>query len=282
MNSAAPLISRRSLLEGAILTSTAASLASAAPFGWPVGTQTYPVRTKLGKDFDGTLKELASTGFQSIEMCSPQGYAGPFAPLASIKPEELRSRIKAAGLQCESCHYTRKELNENLAERIDYAKALGLKYMVLSSFSIREGSLADWARAATELNKVAEQISKAGIQTAFHNHDREFEKRDGELIYDRIMRELDPKLVKMQYQVVVGRLGVDYAEVFNKYPGRFVSLHLDDWKADDKKPAALGTGAVNWKKLMQDAKKAGVKNYFVEVEPDAMKESCRYMQGLKA
>jgi len=264
------------------LSASLASLcATAAPFGWPVGTQTYPIRTPLGKDFDGTLRDIASFGFQSIEMCSPQGYGSAFAPLAAMKPAEMRQRLKVAGIQCESCHYTRKELNENLPERIEYARELGLKYMVLSSFSIRQGPMADWARAAQELNKAGEQIAKAGLQAAFHNHDREFEKIDGELIYDRIMSELDPKLVKMQYQVVVGRLGVNAAEVFRKYSGRFVSLHLDDWKPDDKSPTPLGKGAVDWKKLFRDAKKAGVKNYFVEVEPGMMKESCRYMRDLK-
>lgn len=279
MTTAAPsIISRRSFLGA-----TTALIASAAPFGWPIGTQTYPVRTALGKDFDGTLRGLASQGFQAIEMCSPQGYAGPFAPLAAMKPTEMRDRLRAAGIRCESCHYTRRELNENLAERIGYARDLGLKYMVLSSFAIRQGSpMADWARAAAELNKAAEEIAKAGMQAGFHNHDREFERIDGELIFDRIMSELDPKLVKMQYQVVVGRLGVNAAEVFRKYSGRFISLHLADWKPEDKGPAALGKGAVDWRTLLRDAKKSGVKNYFVEVDPGLMKESCQYMIGLKA
>lgn len=270
-------LSRRTFLGGAVLAPAAAG----APFNWPAGTQTYNIRNDLGKDLDGTLRKIAGMGFQSIELCSPQGYGGGFAPLAALPPEELRDRIRAAGLRCESSHYTRRELNENLPERIEYAKRLGLRYMVLASFSIRTGTLADWARAAGELNKAAEKISQAGLQAGFHNHDREFETLEGERIFDRIMRELDPKLVKMQYQVVVGRLGVDAAEVFRQYSGRFVSLHLADWKPADKSPAVLGQGAVDWKKLLAGAKKAGVRNYFVEVDPPMMKESCDYIRGLK-
>jgi sugar phosphate isomerase/epimerase len=214
-------------------------------------------------------------------LCSPQGYAGPFAPLAALSPEELRGRIRAAGLRCESCHYTRRELNESLPDRIDYARRLGLRHMVLSSFGIRAGSLADWARAAGELNLAAEKISKAGMQTGFHNHDREFETLEGERIFDRIMRELDPKLVKMQYQVVVGRLGVDAAAVFRQYSGRFASLHLADWKPADKSAAPLGQGAVDWKNLLAGARKAGVVNYFIEVDPAMMKASCEHIRSLK-
>lgn len=221
-------------------------------------------------------------GYRTIEMCSPQGYGGSFGPLASMTGSEMRKRIQAAGLECESCHYVVKELRENLPERIAYAQELGLKYMILSSFSIRNAPLADWARAAGELNKFAEQMKKAGIQGGFHNHDGEFKEIDGQLIYDKVMSELDPKLVKMQYQVAVGRLGFDSSTIFEKYSGRFISLHLQDWAPSDKRSTAIGKGAVDWKKLFTAAKKAGVKNYFVEVEPELMKDSSAYLRDLKA
>jgi sugar phosphate isomerase/epimerase len=278
-------ISRRELFKHAgtgVAAVTALKDATASPLGLPIGTQVYPVRNSLGKDFDGTLRDLASMGYRTIEMCSPQGYGGSaFTPLASMTGSEMRKRIQAAGLTCESSHYTFRELKENLPERIAYAKELGLKQMILASFSIRDGSLSDWARAAGELNKIAEETRKAGIQAGFHNHDGEFKQIDGVLIYDKLMSELDPKLVKMQYQVAVGRLGFDAPVIFEKYSGRFLSLHLQDWSPGDKKMTPIGQGAVDWKKLFPAAKKAGVKNYFVEVEPDLMKESYTYLQGLK-
>lgn len=250
--------------------------------GWPIGTQVYPVRQALGKDLEGTLRDLAATGYRTIEMCSPQGYGGSsFGPLASMTASQMRQKIRAAGLQCESCHYVFRELKENLPERIAYAKELGLKQMILASFSIRDGSMADWARAAGDLNKIAGEMQKAGIQGGFHNHDGEFKKIGDELIYDKLMSELDPKLVKMQYQVAVGRLGFDAPTVFQKYPGRFISLHLQDWAASDKEMTPIGKGAVDWKKLFTAAKNAGVKNYFVEVEPALMKDSYTYLKGLK-
>lgn len=262
---------------------TAAGVAGIArPFGWPIGTQVYPIKEALGKDFDAALRDLAAMGYQTIEMCSPQGYGGSsFGPLASMTGSEMRRRIGDAGLRCESCHYTFRELKENLPERIAYAQELGLKQMILSSFSIRNGSLSDWTRAAGEMNKIAEQMKKAGIQGGFHNHDGEFKHIDGELIYDRLLRELDSGLVKLQYQVAVGRLGFDATALFKKYSGRFISLHLQDWLLpSDRQSTVLGKGVVDWKKLFTAAKNAGVKNYFVEVEPEMMKESCAYIRSL--
>jgi hypothetical protein len=118
------------------------------------------------------------------------------------------------------------------------------------------------------------------VQIGFHNHDIEFTKIDGTLIYDKLTSVLDPKLVKMQYQVAVGRLGFDAPTVFEKYPGRFISLHLQDWSPADKEMVAIGKGAVDWKKLFAAAKKAGVKNYFVEVDPEMMKDSIDFLKGL--
>jgi sugar phosphate isomerase/epimerase len=66
-----------------------------------------------------------------------------------------------------------------------------------------------------------------------------------------------------------------------KYPGRFCSLHLQDWSAAEKKQMPIGQGSVDWKKLFAAAKKGGVKNYFVEMNMAAMKESYPYLHDLK-
>jgi sugar phosphate isomerase/epimerase len=66
-----------------------------------------------------------------------------------------------------------------------------------------------------------------------------------------------------------------------KYPGRFCSLHLQDWSAAEKKMVAIGQGRVDWKKLFAAAKTGGMKNYFVEMNLDLMKASVPYLRGLK-
>ena len=76
-------------------------------------------------------------------------------------------------------------------------------------------------------------------------------------------------------------LGYEAATYFNKYPGRFISIHLQDWSPTDKKQVAVGQGTVDWKKLFAAAKKGGVKNYFVELNMDAMKASYPYLHDLK-
>lgn len=255
----------------------------ASPLGMPIGCQTFPVRDALGKDFEGTLKELAGIGYKMIEMCSPPGYekAG-YGSLVGRPAADLKKAIHAAGLGCESCHYNFGELKNNLDDRIAFARELGLKQMVLATFGVRaDAPMADWVRAAEDLNKIAEKIQKAGMVTVFHNHHFEFKEIDGVLVYDQLMRTLDPKLVKMQFQVSVINLGYNAADFMTKYPGRFASLHLQDWSASEKKQVAVGQGMVDWKKVFAAAKKGGVKNYFVELNMDQLKASFPYLRDLR-
>ena len=284
-------MNRRDFLRRTALTVGATVLASqpalslrGSPLGLPIGFQTYVVREMLGKDFAGTLRQMAAMGYQTLEMCSPPEYGGSgFGPLASLKAPEMRRIIQDAGLRCESCHYPFPGLKKNLNERIAFAKELGLTQLVISSFGLRaEAKLADWLRECDEANKVGAQVQKEGLQLAFHNHHGEFTQLDGVLIYDAMLGELDPQAVKMQFQVAVISAGFEAAAYFNKYPGRFISAHLADWSPSEKKNVPLGQGVVDWKKLFAAAKTGGVKNYFVEMDFPTLKPSCSYLQNLAA
>ena len=173
-------LSRRTFLGASALTLAATQL-QADPLGLPIGCQTYPVREALGKDIPAGLKQLASMGYKTIEMCSPPGYEkGGYAPFLKYKASELKQVIHDAGLKCESSHYNFAELKNNLDDRIAFAKDLGLKQMILATFGLpRTATMSDWSKACDDLNHIGEQTLKAGIQTGFHNHAGEFEKIDG-------------------------------------------------------------------------------------------------------
>jgi len=246
----------------------------------PIGFQSWIVRDQIEKDFPGTLKSMAHLGYNSIEMCSPPWYAkSGFGALQKLTAPELKRIIHEHGFSCISCHYGFGELNEHGPARIAYAKELGLEQMIVAAFGLpKTATLSDWKRVANELNKVGELSKKAGIQMGFHNHHTEFEKLEGELIYDVLLKEFDPSLVKMQFQVSVIDKGYKAADYFRKYPGRFISAHLYDWSGTGEEMVPLGTGKVNWKEFYAAAKVGGVKNYFVEMK-DGLKESADFLKA---
>lgn len=253
-----------------------------AAFGkTPIGFQTFPIRDILAKNFSGTLKMMAGMGYQLVEMCSPKGYAEiGFGPLVNMTATDMRNIITDAGLSCPSCHFGFEEITEKLDDRIEFARQLGLSQMICSTFWLPATStLKDYLAAADKLNVAAEKIKQAGMQAGFHNHEMEFAKLDGQLIYDGLMNRFDPDLVKMQFQTEVINLGFKASTYFNKYPGRFISAHLSDW-TPEKKEAPIGQGVIDWKEFFNAARTGGVKNFFVEMNLDKFKESATYIERL--
>ncbi len=246
------------------------------------GFQTWTLREKLVKDFPGTLVEMSKMGYSEVEMCSPLGYIDSgFGPLNKMTGSEMNRIILDSGLKCTSSHYTFGELRESLGNRMEWANALGMKQMILSSFWLADdASVDDYRRAADELNGIAEKTKAAGIQMGFHNHHMEFEKRGNELIYDAILDELDPELVKMQFQVAVVNIGYKAADYFRKYPGRFISAHMADWSPEKETEVPIGKGMVDWADLIEASKTGGVKNFFVEMDPETFKPSANYLNKI--
>jgi sugar phosphate isomerase/epimerase len=285
-----PEISRREFLKNATTSAAAVGLLSAGalelranPLGLPIGCQTWPVREMIAKDFPGTIKQLAEAGFQSIELCSPAGYAEyGFGGLAKYSGAELKRILADAGVTCVSSHFTIIELRENHAGRIAWAKDVGLTQMLVPTLGgPAKPTMDDVKRAADEYNKMGEQSAKAGIQQGLHNEDFELTTVDGKRTYDLLLELLDPKLVKFQFQVSTISRGYDAAEYFTKYPGRFLSMHVQGWSAEAKKVMPVGQDTLDWKKIFTAAKTGGIKNYFVEMNLGMMKASVPYLRDLQ-
>lgn len=282
-------VNRRAFLAGAAGAGVALALshlpgqlfANAAVMDIPIGFQTFPIRDALAKDFAGNLKAMAGQGYKIVEMCSPAGYAGMgFGPLVNMKTADMKAIINDAGLTCPSCHFSFGEFTENLDERIEFARELGLSHMICSTFWLpKMASLNDYLAAADKLNKAGEKIKNAGMQAGFHNHDFEFARLEGQVIYDVLMSRFDPALVKMQFQTEVINLGFKASTYFTKYPGRFISSHLSDWTAG-KMQVPIGQGVIDWKDFFTTAKTGGVQYFFVEMDPDKFKDSATYLRTL--
>lgn len=283
-------ISRREFFKNAATSAAMAGFLSgtvqelcANPLGMPIGCQTWPVRDMIAKDFPGTIKMLAAAGFQRVELCSPIGYSDSgFSGLAKYKGVELRKILADAGVKCISSHFGIDELRKDQAASIAWAKDVGLTQMMVPSLDgPKNPTMDNVKKAADEYNKMGEQAAKAGIQQGLHNEDFELTKVDGQRTYDVLFKLLDPKLVKFQFQVSTISAGYDAAEYFTKYPGRFISMHVQGWSTKTRKETAVGQDSLDWKKIFMTAKTGGIKNYFVEMNLPLMKASVPYLRSLQ-
>ncbi len=237
----------------------------ANPRGLPIGLQLYTVRTELEKDFPGTLRKVAAIGYKEVEL-----YA-----FLNMRASEIRRGIADNGLVCEVAHYD-MTLKDGLAREIDYAKELGLRYMLMAWLTPEERrSLDDYKHHADFFNHAGEQCKKAGIQFGYHNHNFEFKTYNGVLAFDELLRRTDPHLVQIELDCFwITFAGKDPVEYFRKYPGRYPMLHIKDRKPGyglstdvDDKPGPfteVGRGTIDWKPIFAAAPAAGVKRIFVE------------------
>ena len=286
-------INRRQFIKKGMLGIGSAALLSQLPLNGfsgiptshprhPVGFQVYTIREMLVKDFPGTLAMMAQMGYETVEMCSPTGYiTSGFHPLAKMKPEVMQKIFKANDLTCESSHFTFHELQNNPEERINYSNRLGLKQMIVSGFGLPEkATMNEWLNACDQLNEIGLKTVNSGLKLGYFNHHMEFEKIDGELIYDALLKQLDPNLIKMQFQVAVINIGYKASSYFLKYPGRFISTHMADWSSAENKPIAIGKGDIDWREFYNAAEIGVVKNYYVEMDQDKFKDSVDFIHAM--
>jgi sugar phosphate isomerase/epimerase len=277
---------------------------NANPLGLPIGSQTHPHRQMI-KDgnFAGLLKTLKDIGVDRIELCSAFGYTD-FASLSD--GTQVKKILNDHGLKCESAHFSMKELRETQDKSIAWAKDIGMTQMVTATLGAGNNpTMDDVKRAAEEYNKIAAVAAKAGIQQGLHNEGFELSMVDGQRTYDVLMGLLDPKLVKMQFQLSTIGQGFVAHEYFTKYPGRFISMHVQDVDLNLTPPpppeppagqparggggrgrgrgvqTSVGKGSIDWVKTFQAAKVGGVKNYFVEQNMELTKASVAALKAMK-
>lgn len=272
MNQSSNITRQQFLKLGALATSAAllSKLDAFAAAPKTVGLQLYTLRDLMAKEPVETLKKVAGIGYKEVESF---GYSdGKFF---GKTPKEFAALLKELGMTSPSGHYTtgktmpnaKGTLTNDWKRAVDDAAAIGQKYMVCAYLFPAERTKLDDYKAFAELfNKSAEVCKSAGIQFCYHNHDFEFKEIDGKLPYDVLVSGTDKNLVKLELDLYWATMaGQDPVELFKKHPGRFPLWHVKDMeKSADKAFAPVGTGSIDFQRIFDARKTAGMTHYFVE------------------
>ncbi|CAN5192880.1 sugar phosphate isomerase/epimerase [soil metagenome] len=278
------------------------SQAEALPFfartGLPIGLQLYTLADQAKGDLEGTLKAVASIGFKTIELA---GYAGRAPAEFRQALDAVGLSAPSAHVQVQA-QGGESSLDGDLSRLADEAHILGVKMIVMpifyaperfdlkpragEAFGQRLGRIGgamtadDWKFNADFLNTKGAVLKKSGLQLAYHNHNAEFSPlaggkpgaRNG---YEILLARTDPALVSFEMDAGwVSAAGHDPFALLKDHPGRFVAMHVKDIKATTKPnfvfvqdPTEVGSGMIDWKRLLPAAHAAGVRDFFVEQEP---------------
>jgi sugar phosphate isomerase/epimerase len=258
-------ISRKQFLKTSALALTLPMLSKVDVFAKPiknVGLQLYTLRSELAKDVEGTLKRVAEIGYKEVETF---GYAG--GKFFGKTPTEFKALLNSLGLTTPSGHYMPNNLKKDWNVAVDHAAETGQKYMMCAYlFPNDRKTLDDYKKLCDTLNEAGRVCQKAGIQFGYHNHDFEFQALDGQEPYTVMLKETDPKLVKMELDLYwASHAGKDPVELFRQNPGRFPLVHLKDMAKTEKREfAEVGTGSIDFQRILDARKVAGIEHFFVE------------------
>lgn len=281
----------------------------------PIGLQLYTLGDEPRKDLDATFSRLAAIGYRDIELPSLYG-------LPAVK---IKSAADRAGLTLSCIHLAGTSnfdpsgvtLESEISKIADTLGELGLKQAVMPlmllpkgfkprageafqaalSRGLAEGGGDTWRRTAALLNEKALALKPLGISLGYHNHNVEFAPLGKTNGWEILVQETDPKLVSFEVDAGwLGAAGIDPVGFLKRYRGRVRQLHVKDIMPSTKinfalamDPSEVGSGKLDWSRIMPAAYKAGVRHFYVEQEApftmsrmDAVAKSYQYLAKLRA
>ncbi|CAN5544051.1 sugar phosphate isomerase/epimerase [soil metagenome] len=224
-----------------------------------IGVQLYTLRALGAEDFPGMLAKVAGAGYGWVEFA---GYGG-------LAATELKSVMDGLGLKTIGAHVPITRFDTEIETVIEELHTLEAEYAIVPWLAPedrptdRDGGL----RLAEQLSKYGEKVSAGGLKFAYHNHDFELAKVDGETtILDLIASETDPAHVSIELDIYWAYFaGGDSVSLTERYAGRVPLIHAKDLRAlGEKGDAPVGEGVVDWPGYVPVARAAGVKWFIVE------------------
>jgi len=278
---------RRRFINDVALYATGSALGIGLSSYKPVknfGIQLYTLRDIIGKDTKDVLQKLSSFGYKQIE-----GFEGAKGLFWGMGHKEFKSYLDSLGLSMVSSHCDYKKDFEQKAAQ---AGEIGMKYLICP-FMGPQKTIEDYKRAADSFNKAGEICKKNGLRFAYHNHGYTFKEQEGQMPQDVLMNSTDPALVDFELDIYwVVTAGADPEAWFNKYPNRFKLCHVKDRgknfpDGEGNASVTLGTGSINFPKVLKTARKRGMQYYIVEQERydnttsiDCARDGAAYMKKL--
>ena len=219
-----------------------------------------------------TLREYCKSALDIAKSCAKvkkMGYDGIQASgMAKIDPKEMKKILDGEGLLMAATHVGFDELAKE-PERIIAEHALwNCNYTAIGGYAF-----AEWTRAAIDkfigdYNAVAAKFAGSELKIGYHNHHHEFAQIDGLRPIDLFINNFDPEIwLEIDTHWVV-RGGADPAVYIEKVAGRIPCVHFKDMslKYEGREPqfCEIGDGNLNWPRIIQACRYAGVKWYIVE------------------
>jgi sugar phosphate isomerase/epimerase len=253
----------------------------------PLGVQAYSFRKSFPVSVEKTLDTIKMMGFTELE-----GGGG------RIPPEEFRKLCEARGISIPSTGAGFEQLQRSPDSVAMRANALGSKYVMCAWVPHKRGefSLDDAKKAVEVFNNAGKVLKEQGLTFCYHAHGYEFQPYKNGTLLDYIFENTNPEYVSFEMDIMwIHFGGGDPVSLLKKYGDRWKLIHLKDLKKGTPKDLTgltaedndvpLGTGELNIPAILKEAKRVGIKHYFIEDESSnvtrQIPQSIEYLKSLK-
>lgn len=248
-----------------------------------IGVQLYSLRDAARADLARTLGDIAAAGFQEVELLDSMRNFG-------MPPAQLRQLLDRLRLRAPSTHINTAALDD-LPRVVGDAQVLGHTYVIVASLPLEKGraTLDDYRRWADRLNAAGETVRRSGLWLGFHNEPQDFAAVGGRVPYDVVVERTDPARVRLQLDtgnVAMG--GRDPLAYMQRFGDRYWSFHVKDAsRLGAPHDAELGTGVVDFRKILALAGSLAGKHLYVEQESypgaplDSVRRDYQYLAALR-
>lgn len=238
---------------------------------YKLGYQLYSIRDEMAKDPVPTLKALKAMGYEDFET---YGYDTDNDTYYGIKSKEFNLILNDLGLTVSSGHFgfhpllesSEDELKRFVDRCIIGASAVNSAYITWPWLAPEQRNLNGFKTLVQQLNRIGEQVNKAGLGFAYHNHGFDFDDLVGTTGYDIILKDTDPELVKLQMDMywVMHAGKTTPKKLIKEHPGRFVMWHVKDMHKVSRDYTELGNGSIDYMNILPDPKESGLEYFYIE------------------
>ncbi len=250
-----------------------------------IGAQLYTLREylKTPADMAKTFSRLSEMGFGIVQVSG----------LGPIDATELKKMLDDNGLACVVTHRSMDQIH-NTQEMLEYHQTLGCPYTALGAF--HSDSREDWKSFITEFSRLGKTLAAAGLRLGYHNHSHELAPfgddpakiNPQENPLHLMLAEADPSIWFEIDTYWIAHGGGDPAAWIEACTGRIPVVHVKDMTITperEQKMCEIGSGNLNWPRILDACKKAGVEYYLIERDAgdvdafESLKISLEYLKS---
>jgi len=234
----------------------------------PIGAQMFTLRDHCSTidDIARSLEHVAAMGYDGI-----QASAGGFGTTDPDEVKQIKKALDDNGLVCGATHDGLRNLDDDgIRKLIEKLNILDCNLTALGAFNsgADNWTAAAWSDFAKYYNDIAAKFAEAGIRIGYHNHSHELAPLDdGRLPLQLLLDELDESIwFEIDVYWIAHGLA-DPAQWVEKVAGRIPAIHYKDGLVDPERNhvmVSVGAGNLNWSRINDAARNAGVQWYLVE------------------